>query len=97
MKISSDPGMASALDTWLRAEEPGAQSPRSAVADLRPAAPVNAPTPARDTAEALLELDVWGSARSRELASLSAAPQPRDTEPLSSVQGWTDYIFQPLR
>ncbi|HEY2464518.1 MAG TPA: hypothetical protein VGI32_10695 [Steroidobacteraceae bacterium] len=101
MKISSDPGIASALDTWLRAEEPSLQSP---AAPVHAAASVNAAiparygaAPARDSAEALLALDVWnGSGPSRELASLSAAPRPPDAEPPSSVQGWTDYIFQPL-
>jgi hypothetical protein len=98
MKISSDPGIASALDAWLRAEEPSVQGPRAVAADHVPAAPANAAAQAGDGAEALLDLDVWnGSGLSRELASLSAAPRPGDAEPPSSVQGWTDYIFQPLR
>jgi hypothetical protein len=88
MKVSSDPGMASALDTWLRAAEASTPTQPSGVADLIASTPPAATVPARDGAEALLDLDVWGG---------SAAPLRGFGSPPSTVQSWADYIFQPLR
>lgn len=114
MKISSDPGMVSALETWLRgsAEPEGlpssADGPAQASAGLDhiqvsaggdPALQVsnNGAAVPRDSAEGLLELDVWKGmpGGTRQLAS-SALFQPRAAEPASAIQGWTEHIFQPL-
>jgi hypothetical protein len=104
MKISSDPGMVSALETWLRdsadaeALAPGL-APIQVSAGSEPALQVSnsgATTP-RDSAAGLLELDVWRGVAdgSRQLAS-SALFQPRAAEPAGAIQGWTEHIFQPL-
>jgi hypothetical protein len=106
MKISSDPGMVSALETWLRdtadaqASGPASSGPQIQVsAGSEPALQVsnNGAAAPRDSAEGLLELDVWKGVPdgSRQLAS-SALFQARATEPASVIQGWTDHIFQPL-
>jgi hypothetical protein len=105
MKISSDPGMVSALETWLRdtadaevlahtssglAQVPAGSEPALQVSN-------NGATAPRDSAEGLLELDVWKSVPdgSRQLTS-SALFQPRAAEPAGVIQGWTEHIFQPL-
>jgi len=102
MKISSDPGMVSALQTWLRdtadAQAPGAAQSQVS-ADSEPVLQVsnNGATAPRDSAEGLLELDVWKGVPdgSRQLTS-SALFQPRAAEPAGVIQGWTEHIFQPL-
>jgi hypothetical protein len=49
----------------------------------------------RDTAEILLDLDVWnGSGSSRALTS--SAPPPADDGPDTPAQSWTEHIFGPL-
>ncbi len=113
MKISSDPGMVSALETWLRdTADTQALDHRSSglaytssgpqiqvAAGSEPALQVsnNGATAPRDSAEGLLELDVWNGASdgSRQLIS-SALFQPSATEPAGVIQGWTEHIFQPL-
>ena len=99
MKISSDPGMVSALETWLRDSAQMPAHDASGPADLEPALQVsnNAATAPRDSAEGLLELDLWKGApdSSRQLVS-SALFQPRAAEPAGVIQGWTEHIFQPL-
>lgn len=107
MKISSDPGMVSALETWLRdTADPEAlahtsagltQNPVSAGSEPALRISNNGATAPRDSAEGLLELDVWKSVPggSRQLTT-SALFQPRATEPAGVIQGWTEHIFQPL-
>jgi hypothetical protein len=107
MKISSDPGMVSALETWLRdtadAEALAHTSAGPAQIQVSPSSEpalqvsnsgASAP---RDSAEGLLELDVWKGVPggSRQLTS-SALFQPRAVEPAGVIQGWTEHIFQPL-
>ena len=98
MKISSDPGMVSALETWLR-DTADTQALEGALSGGEPALQVsnNGATAPRDSAEGLLELDVWRGLAdgSRQLAS-SALFQPRAAEPAGAIQGWTEHIFQPL-
>ena len=120
MKISSDPGMVSALETWLRdtADTQALDHTSSdravsgeglaytssgpqiqVAAGGEPALQVsnNAATAPRDSAEGLLELDVWKGASdgSRQLTS-TALFQPHATEAAGVIQGWTEHIFQPL-
>jgi len=102
MKISSDPGMVSALETWLRdAADTEALGPAQiqVPAGSEPALQVsnNGATAPRDSAEGLLELDLWKGVPdgSRQLTS-SALFQPRAAEPAGAIQGWTEHIFQPL-
>ena len=101
MKISSDPGMVSALETWLRdtadAQAPDHTSSGLAHTSSGPQIQVSAGSEPRDSAEGLLELDVWKGVPdgSRRLAS-SAPFQPRAAEPAGVIQGWTEHIFQPL-
>lgn len=106
MKISSDPGMVSALETWLRdtanaeALAHGSAGPQIQVPPgSEPALQVSnsGATAPRDSAEGLLELDVWKGVPdgSRQLTS-SALFQPRAAEPAGVIQGWTEHIFQPL-
>ena len=107
MKISSDPGLVSALETWLRdtadaeALAHGSagllQTQTSAGGESPIPQPNSAATAPRDSAEGLLELDVWKGMPdgSRQLTS-SALFQPRAAEPAGVIQGWTEHIFQPL-
>jgi hypothetical protein len=101
MKISSDPGMVSALETWLRdtadAEALAHTSSDRAVSEPALQAFNNGATAPRDSAEGLLDLDVWKGVPdgSRQLTS-SALFQPRAAEPAGVIQGWTEHIFQPL-
>ncbi|HEY6927752.1 MAG TPA: hypothetical protein VI653_30030 [Steroidobacteraceae bacterium] len=104
MKISSDPGMVSALETWLRdtanldIPAPGV-APSQASLSGETASQVfnNGPTAPRDSAEGLLELDVWkGAPDGSRLLTSSALFQPRAAEPAGVIQGWTEHIFQPL-
>lgn len=98
MKISSDPGMVSALETWLRdtaeAEPPVAHGPVSETASPVSNNPLTSP---RDSVEGLLELDVWNGAPagSRQLSTASTF-QPRAAEPAGLIQAWADHIFHPL-
>lgn len=110
MKISSDPGMVSALETWLRdTVDAEALAHGSAGLSAGPQIQVSAgsepalqvsnsgATAPRDSAEGLLELDVWKGVPdgSRQLTS-SALFHPRAAEPAGVIQGWTEHIFQPL-
>lgn len=103
MKISSDPGMVSALETWLRdtadAEALAHASSDRAVSEGIPSGegPQIQATAPRDSAEALLDLDLWKGIPdgSRQLTS-SALFQPRAAESAGIIQGWTEHIFQPL-
>jgi len=100
MKISSDPGMVSALEMWLRdSADAEALAQTSSGPAGEPALQVSniGVTAPRDSAEGLLELDVWKGAPdgSRQLTS-SALFQARATEPAGVIQGWTEHIFQPL-
>jgi hypothetical protein len=106
MKISSDPGMVSALETWLRdaadaeglASEDGlAQIQASAGSEPVLQVSNSGATTTRDSAEGLLELDVWKGIPdgSRQLSS-SALFQPHATQAAGVIQGWTEHIFQPL-
>lgn len=107
MKISSDPGMVSALETWLRdSADPEAlaqtssglaQIPMSAGSDPALQVSNNGAIAPRDSAEGLLELDVWkGVPEGSRQLTCSALFQPRATEPAGAIQGWTEHIFQPL-
>jgi len=96
MKISSDPGMVSPLETWLR-DTAEVVAPQSHVAGEATPAVSNSTTPSRDSAEGLLELDIWnGAPDGSRLLGASATLQPRTGEPASVIQGWADHIFQPL-
>ncbi len=88
--------MVSPLETWLRdtAEVVAPQS--HAAGDSTPAVS-NSATPSRDSAEGLLELDIWnGAPEGSRLLSASAGFLPRAAEPAGVIQGWADHIFQPL-
>jgi hypothetical protein len=98
MKISSDPGMVSALETWLRdTADPEALAHPSSGSEPTLQLPNSATSAPRDSAEGLLELNVWNGIPdgSRQLTS-PALFQTRATEPAGVIQGWTDHIFQPL-
>jgi|KBSMisStaDraftv2_1062788.scaffolds.fasta_scaffold169403_3 hypothetical protein len=119
MKISSDPGMVSALETWLRdtpdpegladgsselahtsaglAHVPSGLAPVSAGSEPALQLSNSGATAPRDSAEGLLELDVWKGIPdgSRQLSS-PALFQPRAAEAAGIIQGWTEHIFQPL-
>ena len=105
MKISSDPGMVSALETWLR-DTPDAEGLAHGSSGLVQVSAGSEPalqlsnsgaTAPRDSAEGLLELDVWKGTPdgSRQLSS-SALFQPNAAEAAGIIQGWTEHIFQPL-
>lgn len=99
MKISSDPGVISALETWLRdtvdVQAPQAQLPAYGEAELLTSN--SAVASSRDSAEGLLELNVWNGVPDRSRLLTSAVSfQPRATEPAGVIQAWADHIFQPL-
>jgi hypothetical protein len=98
MKISSDPGTVSALETWLRdTEEAEPLLVHGPVGE--PPAPVsnNPVTSPRDSFEGLLELDVWNGAPagSRQLNS-AIMFEPRASDPTGLIQAWAEHIFHPL-
>jgi len=96
MKISSDPGMVSPLETWLR-DTAEVVAPQTSLAGESTATVSNSATPTRDSAEGLLELDIWnGAPEGSRLLSASASFQPTAAEPAGAIQGWADHIFQPL-
>ena len=97
MKISSDPGMVSALETWLRDTADAEALPHASCGEPALQVSNSGATAPRDSTEGLLELDVWKGVPdgSRQLTS-SALFQPRAAEPAGVIQGWTEHIFQPL-
>jgi hypothetical protein len=93
MKVLSDAANVSPLDTWLR-EETSAASPPSPLTDS--AAPValvvaQAPAGLYDSAEGLLNLDVWNGAspEARILASSGGATR-------SDARDWAEHVIEPL-
>jgi hypothetical protein len=112
MKISSDPGMVSALETWLRdtpdadGVAPVSSGPAHTSSGVVQVSAGSEPalqsynsgaTAPRDSAEGLLELDVWkGTLDGSRRLSSSAPFQPNATEAAGIIQGWTEHIFQPL-
>jgi hypothetical protein len=90
MKIAADAPGSSALDAWLRNAE-ATDTTNGTASQVYPRS-VGVPPP-RDSAEALLNLDVWSGA-ARELAT--SAPSPRDSAQDPAAQGWADHIFGPL-
>jgi hypothetical protein len=101
MKVSSDPAQVSALNTWLR--DPEAMETTSAAtpaADSAPhAAPASSTAQSRDTAEVLLDLDVWNGTpgAARRLATAAAAPQPEQSPSVNPAHQWADHILEPLQ
>lgn len=96
MKISSDAGMVSPLETWLR-DTAEVVAPQTHAAGASALLASNSATPSRDSAEGLLELDIWnGAPDGSRLLTASATFQPRAAEPTAVVQGWADHIFEPL-
>jgi hypothetical protein len=97
MKIAAGIPQASALDVWLRDAEITDTKNAALVGTDGPVATPSASDTAspRDTAEILLDLDVWsGSSSSRTLTS--SAPPPADEGPDTPAQSWTEHIFGPL-
>jgi hypothetical protein len=101
MKVFSDLARVSPLETWLRdaelADSGAAQKPHSAESSA--AALPGAATPIPDTAERLLDLDVWSDAppTARFLVTTADPPQASAKESIASAQQWADHIFAPLR
>ncbi len=92
MKVSSTPAQVSALDTWLQ----GAETALPAAA-VHPGTTegVSSTAQSRDSAEGLLDLDVWNGspAERRTLLTTAAAPQPAD----HFAQMWSEHVFRPLQ
>jgi hypothetical protein len=92
MKVSSSPAQVSALDTWLQGVEAA-----STAAAVHPGTTEAAASTAqsRDSAEGLLDLNVWNgsSAERRSLLAMGAAPQPTDR----FAQLWSEHILRPLQ
>jgi hypothetical protein len=92
MKVSSTPAQVSALDTWLQGADAAlpaaAAHPGTAVGEASTAQ-------SRDSAEGLLDLNVWNgsSAGQGALLATAVAPQPTDR----FAQAWSDHIFRPLQ
>lgn len=99
MKVFSDAPNVSALDTWLRDAGTGETTQlASAAADSLPNAASSAAL--RDTAEALLDANIWedGSGSSRQLVSTGSEPTLiHAQQAASAAQRWADHIFAPLR
>jgi hypothetical protein len=110
MKVFSTPAPASALETWLRDVQNeaevaagtgvhGAVATAASLPELSSALSAGLAQPARDTAEGLLDLNVWNGAEagSRRLISTAPAPDvPEGGEPLAAAQRWAEHIFQSL-
>jgi hypothetical protein len=91
MKVFSDAAAnVSPLETWLR-EETSPSTPSPAADSAAPAA-VSAQAPASlyDSAEGLLNLDVWNGAppEARSLATSSVAR--------SDARDWAEHVIEPL-
>ena len=97
MHVSSAPLQPSALDTWLHESEP--QESAASIPVARGTAPAavgqGAGGPARDSAEGLLDLDVWGNNPTAAQRLLTAAPAPDAAAP-GATQLWATHIFTPL-
>ena len=92
MQVSSAPLQPSALDTWLQTAD--TQEPAS-IQVARGAAPTvgqGPGGPARDTAEGLLGLNVWGSSPTAAHRLLTTATAPD----AGATQLWATHIFAPL-
>jgi hypothetical protein len=94
MKVSSDAANVSPLDTWLREETSASPSTTSPLADSDIAPVVvaaHAPAGPHDSAEGLLNLDVWNGAspEARVLASSSAVTR-------SDARDWAEHVIEPL-
>jgi hypothetical protein len=104
MKVLGDSAQSSALNTWLREPEEAEARPAAAPIDevSRSAAPAEATADStdkgRDTAESLLDLDVWNGtpAASQQLSTAAAAPQAAASGNANPAQAWAEHIFQPL-
>ena len=93
MQVSSAPLQPSALDTWLH-DSQSHQEPAS-IQVARGAAPAvgqGPGGPARDTAEGLLDLDVWGANSTAAHRLLTGATAPD----AAATQLWAAHIFAPL-
>jgi hypothetical protein len=94
MKVVSDAANSSPLETWLREETtPSAPAPSPlADSDIAPVAVVTpAPAGPHDSAEGLLNLDVWNGAspEARVLVASSAASR-------SDARDWAEHVIEPL-
>ena len=94
MKVLSDAANISPLDTWLREEtstSPPASSPLDDSAAPTTAVAAHAPAGLYDSAEGLLNLDVWNGAspEARVLATSSAATR-------SDARDWAEHVIEPL-
>ena len=92
MQVSSAPLQPSALDTWLQTAD--TQEPAS-IQVARGAAPTvgqGLGGTARDTAEGLLDLNVWGSSPTAAHRLLTTATAPD----AGATQLWATHIFAPL-
>ena len=90
MKILSDAANVSPLETWLR-EETSASAPSHAADSAAPAAvAAQAPAGLYDSAEGLLNLDVWNGASpdARVLVTSSASR--------SDARDWAEHVIEPL-
>lgn len=92
MKVSSNPAQVSALDTWLQGAEAALPA---AAAQLGTTESEASTVQARDSAEGLLDLNIWNgsSAQLRALGAAGVPPQPTDR----FAQAWSDHIFRPLQ
>jgi len=98
----SGPAPRSPLEVWLHQTESGEPAATSAHTGVDPATPVTEPGIApRDSAEGLLDLDVWGAGADRHplVAVESAAiatPTGTGASGVSLAQAWAEHIFLPL-
>ena len=92
MQVSSAPLQPSALDTWLQTAE--SQEPASIQVGRGAASAVGQGSggPARDTAEGLLGLDVWGTHSTAAHRLLTGVTAPG----AAATQLWASHIFAPL-
>ena len=90
MKILSDAANVSPLDTWLR-EDTSASTPSPAADSAAPAAvSAQAPPGLYDSAEGLLNLDVWsGVAPEARVLVTSSATR-------SDARDWAEHVIEPL-
>jgi hypothetical protein len=100
MKIFSDVSQVSALDTWLRETNAGATMQPASLAPegVSDVAAPNATSTLHDTAEDLLNLDLWSDApaASRQLVATATESVPTGAQTAGSAQSWADYIVRPL-
>jgi len=99
MKVFGDSAPLSALNTWPAGHEDAAASQATGEGEAASLASSTEPSaPARDSAESLLDLNVWssGPAAAHQLLTSAAAPRTDGTASAPAAQAWTDHIFQPL-